>query len=264
MYEKTVLIVDDEPRTRLGIKKVLDTWSNGKIELITVSSGAEAIKVFQKSKVNLIITDIRMPEMTGLRMLETLQNLQEIKPVVIIMSAHSEFEYAQEAIRLGVVDYLLKPISKAKLMGAVESALEEEEQRGRAHLMEKAIDEDLVSFIGVERKEESPISDAMRFVDENLQHPLSLGDVAEHVHLNPSYLSALFKEQANMNFSEYVTRSRMQKAKTLLLTTNLTINNISEAVGYQTPKYFMRLFKETVGKTPNQFRKEEKGMNQIG
>ncbi|MBU9721526.1 MULTISPECIES: response regulator transcription factor [Bacillaceae] len=256
---KTVLIVDDEPRTRRGVMKVLDAWAGDKLELITASSAAEAIQVFTNKKVNLIITDIKMPEMTGLGMLDV---LKKHKPVVIIMSAYSEFDYAQEAIRLGVVNYLLKPVAKDKLVDAVEKALKEDEMRERAVLMQVAFDEDLV-----QGKEDgdiegmasaSPIKEVMTYIDDNLDHQLSLSEVAERVHLNPSYLSALFKEKTNLNFSQYVTRSRIQKAKHLLLTTELTINEISEAVGYQTPKYFTRLFKESVEMTPNQFRKEYK------
>ncbi|MNY49749.1 Arabinose operon regulatory protein [compost metagenome] len=80
--------------------------------------------------------------------------------------------------------------------------------------------------------------------------------MASHIHLNPSYFSALFKEQTGFTFSEYVARSRIQKAKELLLQTRLTIADISEQVGYQTSKYFIKLFKEYEGTSPNQYRKQ--------
>jgi two-component system, response regulator YesN len=73
--------------------------------------------------------------------------------------------------------------------------------------------------------------------------------------LNPSYFSVLFKEQANLNFSEYVTRRRIQRAKELVISTNLPINEIAEEVGYKTSKYFIKIFKEMEGITPSTYRK---------
>ncbi|MDQ0255921.1 YesN/AraC family two-component response regulator [Evansella vedderi] len=252
---KTILIVDDEPRTREGIKKKLDIWAEGKLEILMASDGSEAMEIFNRKKINLIITDIRMPEMTGLRMLESIKQKKQ-NPVVIIMSAYSEFDYAQEAIRLGVVNYLLKPVSSKKLIEAVEEALEIEALRDRTGRIENAIDHKLIDLKQIELEKESPIQEAMKFVAENLQTQFNLKDVAKHIHLNPSYFSALFKEQTDLNFSEYVTRSRVQKAKKLLLTTNLSINEISEKVGYQTTKYFIKVFKEYEKMTPSKYRKE--------
>ncbi|WP_256592999.1 helix-turn-helix transcriptional regulator, partial [Pseudomonas sp. 2822-15] len=70
------------------------------------------------------------------------------------------------------------------------------------------------------------------------------------VHLNASYFSVLFKEQTGLTFSEYLTRRRMQVAKKLLFSTDLPIGVIAEKVGYQTAKYFIKLFKELEGHTP--------------
>ncbi|WP_207634193.1 response regulator transcription factor [Halalkalibacter urbisdiaboli] len=256
IQSKAILIVDDEPRTRQGIKKKLEMWADGRLEILTAENGSEALNILDSRKINLIITDIRMPEMTGLRMLDTLQKKNQ-KPVMIIMSAYSEFDYAQEAIRLGVVNYLLKPISSKILIEAVEEALAVEASRERAAMMERTVDNKLIDVKQDEMDKASPIKEAMAYVDKHLKQQLNLKDVANHIHLSPSYLSALFKEQTNLNFSEYVTRSRIQKAKKLLLSTDLTVNEISEEVGYQTTKYFIKVFKEYEGMTPSKYRKNE-------
>ncbi|UFJ43291.1 response regulator [Brevibacillus humidisoli] len=254
MYSKTILIVDDEPRTRLGLQTTLEVWAAGRYDILSTAGGDEALEVLNQRKVHLLLTDIRMPEMTGLKLIEVLQQKAE-KPVIIIISAYSEFEYAQQAIRLGVVNYLLKPLNKGKLIEAVEQGLEVEANRERAGIIEKVVDDRLIAIKKEDRNSRSPIREAMRYVDENLKSPLSLREVADHVHLNASYFSVLFKEQTNLTFGEYVTRSRLQLAKSLLLTTKLPIAAIAEEVGYQTAKYFIKLFKEYEGITPNQFRK---------
>ncbi|WP_198546717.1 response regulator transcription factor [Alteribacter populi] len=252
---KTILIVDDEPKTRQGLKRTLDKWAEGRVDIETAASGDEAIEIFNKQNVHLLITDIQMPKMTGLKLLETFEEIDE-KPVVIIISAYSEFDYAQEAIRLGVLNYLLKPIKKQELIDAVEKALEVEEKREREDLIKKVMDDRLIDISKLEKEARSPIHVALKFVDEHLQEKISLSDVAKQAHLNPSYFSVLFKEQTNMTFSEYVTRRRLQNAKNLLINSDFTVSEISDEVGYQTSKYFIKLFKEYEGKTPSQFRRE--------
>ncbi|WP_407271114.1 response regulator [Radiobacillus sp. PE A8.2] len=254
MYAKNILIVDDEPRTRHGLKKTLENWSEGRYQVMTAESAKEAIKIIDQQKIHLLITDIRMPEITGLELLMTLKR-QEIYPVVIVISAYSEFEYAQEALRLGVINYLLKPLSREKLIEAVEQAIQVEAKQERTGLMERVVDDKLV-HVNRDGLSNSSIKEAIDFVDQHYRSELTLKEVADHVHLNSSYFSALFKEQINVTFSEYVTRCRLQDAKNLLLSSNTPIAEISEQVGYKTPKYFIKLFKEYEGVTPSAYRKE--------
>ncbi|ALF12063.1 DNA-binding response regulator [Parageobacillus thermoglucosidasius] len=253
MHFRTILIVDDEPRARQGLKKTLESWSAGKYDIFCAANGEEAINIIHQRTIHLLITDIRMPEITGLKLIRSIEK-QKSKPVVIIISAYSEFEYAQEAITLGVVNYLLKPVDKHKFINAVEQAIKVWEERQKAAVVEKMIDNWIINI--QEGTRSHVIKKAIRFINENLNRPFSLREVSSFVHLNPSYFSTLFKEETNMTFSEYVTRCRLQKAKSLLITTDLTIAEIAEEVGYQTAKYFIKLFKEFEGITPYQFRKE--------
>jgi two-component system, response regulator YesN len=251
---KTILIVDDEPRTRQGLKKNLDTWANGNYQIITASNGEEAIQLLKQYKVHILITDIRMPEITGLELLKMAKELR-IFPVILVISAYSEFEYAQEALRLGVINYLLKPISKKALIEAVEEALNEVERKERAGLIEKVVDTKLVEANTQNPSNREPIREAIDYINHNLQNELTQKEVADHVHLNPSYLSSLFKEHVKLTFREYVTRRRIQRAKELLMTTNLPINDIAEESGYKTAKYFIKIFRELEGVTPSAYRK---------
>ncbi|UJF34662.1 response regulator transcription factor [Paenibacillus hexagrammi] len=252
---KSIMVVDDEPLTRKGLTKTLETWSAGRYQILAADSGAEALDILRESTVHLLITDIRMPEMNGLHLVEKLNDTGH-KPVVIIISGHPDFDYAQTAIQLGVVNYLLKPLNKKKLIDAVEKALQIEGERERVGTMEKLVDTKLLDAKTDHPNVAAPVSEAIRYVEEHIGEAFGLREVAEHIHLNPSYLSTLFKEQMELTFSEYVTRSRLQKAKELLLNSKLPIAEIAEAVGYQTAKYFITLFKEYEGKSPAQYRKE--------
>ena len=262
MDTKKILIVDDEEKTRQGLKNTLEKWSKGQYEILSASDGAEAHEVMNKSKAQLLITDICMPEMTGLQLLQSLKN-QGHRFVGIIISGHPDFQYAQEAIRLSVVNYLLKPVSKQKLIEAVEQALETEASMERAEYMEKVADPKLLWVDRGMGHSNSAINEAISFISQNVSNPLTLKQVAEAVHLNASYFSVLFKEHTRLTFSEYVTRKRLQLSKNLLLTTDAQIEEIAQKAGYQTAKYFIKIFKEYEGVTPSKFRKmpELDGLN---
>jgi YesN/AraC family two-component response regulator len=253
--QTTILVVDDEPMTRDGLKKTLETWGAGRCSVISLDNGRAALELLERESVDLVITDIRMPEISGLDLTEMLeQRLGELMPPVILLSGYSEFEYAHRAIRLGVVNYLLKPISNAKLIEAVEKALIAAEKRNRIAKLERIIDPVLEEARVNPAEVSESIREALRFVDEKLSESFGLQDVADHVHLNPSYFSVLFKEQMQMTFSEYLTRRRLQKAKELLVQSRLPIAEIAEAVGYNSAKYFNKIFKEYEGDTPSQYR----------
>ncbi|MEH7347960.1 response regulator transcription factor [Gottfriedia acidiceleris] len=253
MDTKTILIVDDEQTTRQGLKKTLEKWSNGKFEILSAANGQETFEQMSRTKIHLLVTDICMPEMNGLELLKNLKDKRH-KFVSIIISGHPDFEYAQEAIRLGVVNYLLKPVSKQKLIEAIEQALEKEANIERIEYMEKVTDQKLLKLDQVNNRSNS-INGAKTFINENISNQISLKEVAEAVHLNASYFSVLFKEQVGLTFSEYLTRKRLQIAKNRLLTTDLQIEEIALEVGYQTAKYFIKIFKDYEGITPSKFRK---------
>ncbi|SET55985.1 response regulator [Paenibacillus sp. NFR01] len=261
MRNRTILIVDDEPRSREGMKKILGVWAAGKYEILTASHAAAALEILESTPVELMITDIRMPEVSGLMLVSQMKQRNiERQPSVILISGHAQFEYAQQAIHLSVVDYLLKPVSREKLIASVENALKEGEEREHIVSMRKIADPQLMAVKTEEAAYSDPVRQAMDYVELHLEEAVSLQDVAAEVHLNASYLSSLFKEQCQMNFSEYVARRKLQKAKELLLKTNLPIQEIASRTGYQTVKYFNKLFKEYEGMSPGRYRSMRNGM----
>ncbi|MDQ0116030.1 response regulator transcription factor [Paenibacillus harenae] len=251
---KTILVVDDEPRTREGIRKSLEAWAAGRYKIITAESGVEALKWLEANAASLLITDIRMPEMGGLDLVERVKAMEH-PPVVIIISGHPEFDYAQKALQFGVLEYLLKPLDKTKLVQAVELALKREENIHRVERMERLVDPKLMETVRQGKPYGAQVHEAIQFLDNHLHEPVSMRDIADHLHMNASYFSVLFKEQTGLTFSEYLTRRRVQRAKELLSGTRQTIAEISDQVGYQTAKYFVKVFRSIEGMSPGQYRK---------
>ncbi|WP_027087586.1 response regulator transcription factor [Cohnella panacarvi] len=257
MRTKAILIVDDEPRTRQGLKSMLEKWGTGNCRIMTADNGHEALRMLRESPIDLMITDIRMPEISGLQLAAQIQESQlPHQPAVILISGYAEFEYAQQAIQLGVVNYLLKPVSREKLIEAARQALDAGEERNRVGIMRKFVDPQLLETDADRANLSETIRKALDYIDEHLAGTISLREVAEYVHLNASYFSVLFKEQLHMTFSEFIARKKLQKAKEMLVTTKLPIAEIAERVGYQTAKYFNKVFKEYEGRSPGQYRSE--------
>ena len=144
-----VLLVDDEPFIVQGISRLLD-WDKEGCEIVaTAQNGAEALAYLKENKVDLIIADIKMPEMTGLELLEMIRREQISEAYFVILSGYSDFAYAQQAIRYSCMDYVLKPVEKEVLTEIIRKAAnmsateiqkkEDKKQMERAYLARNVI-----------------------------------------------------------------------------------------------------------------------------
>ena len=256
MGQDRILIVDDEISTRKGIYATLEHHFQGGYEILLAEHGQEALRILKEQKINLLLTDIQMPGMNGIELVEAMET-EGIKSTVIFLTGYAEFEYAQKGLRMGVHNYLLKPIDRVKLIEAVEDGLDASKKRFKAeisiHFLDEKIDQ-LGSQWQSPADNNKTIGKALDFIEANLSEKVGVKEVAQYVHLSSSYFSVLFKDVKGMTFSEYVVRLRHRKAKEILLTTDKDITVIAEEVGYQSSSYFIRVFKEFENMTPKQYR----------
>ena len=137
-----VMLVDDEPFILQGLKVLID-WNEEGFQIVaTAENGKEAIEYLKSNQVDLIITDIKMPEMTGLDLLEAVRRDKISDAYFVILSGYSDFTYAQKAIRYNCIDYILKPVEKNQLLAIIKkvaSLQENNKMREQDHQkMEKA------------------------------------------------------------------------------------------------------------------------------
>ncbi|MBW5449415.1 response regulator [Cohnella sp. CFH 77786] len=257
MEQMNILIVDDEVNTRQGIYYILERHYQGKHKLLTAEHGLEAYGIICANRIDLLLSDIRMPGMSGIDLLTRLHEEEKKDIAVLLLTGYADFEYAQQGIRLGILDYLLKPVDRDQLVRAVDQALEyrkaSQRQRAIAKKWEAAHSSDGEAE-GAEGVENQLIKKAIAFLNEHLDEENNVKEIAQHVHLSPSYFSVLFKEKTGHTFSEYVTKLRHRKAKELLLATATDINLIADQIGYRSSSYFIRVFKDIEGVTPRQYR----------
>ncbi|HBN05750.1 MAG TPA: hypothetical protein DD434_08175 [Bacteroidales bacterium] len=241
-----ILIVDDEVRIVQNLKQIMDDAFDDGIEIRTATSGPECLRIFWEWKFDLLITDIRMPGIDGIELVKGIRESNETLKIIVI-SAYEDFEYARTLLPFGIVDYLVKPIGVDRILHLVNKIMQDSyEVRVRpSNASDDAAEKYNIKTI---------ISDAKLYIQQNKYISISLVDVAEDLHVSKSYLSATFKQETGENITNYINDIKLKEAKKLLLKTDSTINEISEKLGYNTPKYFIERFSKSTGITPAKYR----------
>ncbi|WP_240417267.1 response regulator transcription factor [Paenibacillus periandrae] len=245
-----LLIVDDEYEIRNGLSHYIP-WNEIGFEVVGhVENGLAALNFISKHPVHVLLCDIRMPVMTGIDVARELSK-QKSHVKIVLLSGYKEFEYAQQALDFGVRSYLLKPAKYTEIY-AVFSRIKEELDENPPPTpsppeaaFEKTIEEDDISTRAIRL--------IKKYIHEHYKDA-TLENAAKIVYLNPYYLSKYFKTQTGENFSDYLTRVRMNKAVELLKDVKYKTYEISELVGYSNAKNFTRSFRKYFGQTPREFR----------
>ncbi|CAM4125687.1 response regulator [Paenibacillus alkaliterrae] len=240
----SILIVEDERWVRTALRKTIEKTGLPFKVVHELTNGVEAVDWLSHNEADMVLTDIRMPVMDGLALIEEIQRRKHMIQVVIV-SGHDDFSYAQQAIRLGAFDYLLKPVETESMAACLHKWLEEQE-REKVGKQEN---------LPLDLKEISSIERVIRHIDSLSVPDLTMTEAAAMVHLNPSYFCKLFKQQTNINFTDYMTSVRMKEATRLLEKTSLRISEIAERLGYADLAYFSNTFKKSVKVTPSEYRK---------
>jgi two-component system, response regulator YesN len=249
MYK--VLLVEDETVIRHGLRELIGQ-STSQFEVTgEAANGMEALEYLKCDIPDLMFTDIRMREMDGLTLVSKVKEMYPDLPVIII-SGYGEFDYARKAIEFGVFKYLLKPIERLELVTTLDKIKQSLDHRhGISPSPSLSVKPNESNVGGDTRK---LIRDVKEFVKLHTDSDLRLQTVAATVHLNATYLSQLFKTETGMNYSEYVSDTRMERAKWLLANTRLKIYDVARLSGHQSPKHFMLVFKQQVGLTAGDYR----------
>lgn len=358
MNKYKVFLADDEAAMREGVRNNID-WDNSQFILAgEAPDGEMALPLMQEILPDILITDIKMPFMNGIELSEKVKRTMPwIK--IVILSGHDEFEYAKQAIKIGVEEYLLKPVTSAKLMETLEEIAERiEEEKAKLIDMGEVDINALISFTEsnkpsiVERlryankedipecleeyfkdptnqgmtsflfmnyvfidvlvasrntieefggdaselmqeysnvseflskdsspermkatltdilnktidlrnavagsKHDSTISIAKKYIQENFSQPdISLHTVADEVNVSPNHFSTVFRQETGETFINYITKIRMERAKYLLITTDMRTSDVGYEIGYNDTHYFSYAFKRNTGMTPKEFR----------
>ena len=249
MYK--LLIVDDEAELRNGIANYFPWNDFGFSVAALASNGEEALAAMAREHIDVVLTDIIMPRMDGIELSEILH--REYPAVkIILLSGYMEFEYAQKAIEFSVKRYIVKPtryVQISDIFSALKLELDDER-----HLSPKPIDERPADDRKTNHSYYAKIVELAKGYMRTNYSNATLESTAAHVHINPYYLSSLFKQFSSENFSDYLLSVKMERAAELLANINFKIYDISMDVGYANPNNFARAFKRYFSATPREYR----------
>lgn len=246
-----IVIVEDETNIRDCLVHLFPWDSLDVTVSASFSSGEEALSYLSDHSADILLTDIRLPEMNGLDLVQALR-ISKNPISVIILTAYRHFDYAQQAIRYNVDDFLLKPIKYNELTASIlriRESLENSPSKPAAAPAEDA------SY------HEKIISSSKHYVADHLTD-VTLENTALSVSLSPGYFSRLFHKVTGSTFSDYVTACRMEKAAKLLKEIDYKTYEISLLVGYDNPKNFTRAFKQYYQMTPREYRTRTAALTQ--
>ena len=233
------MIIDDEPKIRNGLSNLL-TRREGWEVAGAYENAADALKYLAVNQVDVMITDIKMPEISGLELIARIRE-RDKKTAIIILSGYSNFQFAQRAIELGVSRYLTKPTNPRELICVLE-----ETEKKLGGKQEKEEDSGKIPNLFVQK--------AADYIKLNYSEKISIKEIADQLYLSPNYLSELFKKHTGKTISEYLTDYRLEKACQLLDHAEYRVGDVSGMVGIHDGRYFSNMFKKKYGMTPTEYR----------
>lgn len=244
-----VMLVDDERMALEGLQIFINWEKHGFRVCALCTSGEEALARYAEAKPDLVVTDLYMPGVDGLTLMERLRE-KGYAGEFIIVSGYSDFEKARRAMRHNVADYLLKPIDPEaadrailRVRGALKSAPPIREAEP-AHAEPGAL----------------PVSEAVkRMASSRIAEHLTLEGIAANLGYNATYLGRVFREEAGCSFRAWLMKHRMERAAKLLRESAAPVRDVAAAVGYLKYQNFAQAFKAQYRRTPQAYRAGERG-----
>jgi len=245
MPQVKLLIAEDEDNVRNSLHKYIKTHTTRISKIYVAANGQEAHDMITRYRPQLMLLDIQMPLKNGLEVMK-LASASGVCPKTIILTGHDDFKYVQKALRYGAIDYFLKPFRSTEILGRLDDLAAKE-------LPESESGE--VTLDGDKRSGNSIVNAALEYMMEHYPEPLSLNSLAEQVGISPSYLSTLFTRTLGCNFTEYLTKIRIDRACEYFFDSQMRTYEIAYKVGFNNEKYFSNVFKRIKGKSPSEYKK---------
>lgn len=248
----SIMISDDEQLERKVLTSILKKNSRVK-DIIEAKNGKEALELNREYNPDIIIMDIKMPGINGIKALELIKNENSDKEI-IMLTAYDDFDFIHKVLVLGGSDYIIKPVKPDKLMEIVNNIMDKIENKAldledRNEEYYKYLDRTLTN-------EENLIGKVNKYIEENMYKTIKLEELASLCNLSPGYFSKVFKKETGKTVITYINEKKIEKAKKLLKKSKEPIINISLDLGFDDCGYFIRVFKKITGITPKAFREE--------
>lgn len=237
----SLLVAEDEDVIRNGIVKYIKLHTDRFDRIYEAENGQQAEELLLKHHPDMMLLDVQMPVKTGIDVMKD-ADAAGIHPVTIILSGYDEFKYAQQAIKFGAKEYLLKPVRAADILTKLnEYANEYVENEQPVEQKETTTDKPV-------------IKKAKAYIEEHYAENISLTDLADELGLSGGYLSTIFNQNMGYGFIDYLNMVRIERACSYLEQNYLKNYEIAYKVGFRDDKYFSKVFKKLKGMSPKEYR----------
>ncbi len=261
-----LIIAEDEDIIRMGLVQTLD-WQSMGVEIVgEAADGMEALEQVKKLQPDVLLTDIRMPRLSGLELADKVLAMGQ-RTRMVFLTSYAEFDYAREALRLQAVDYLLKPVEEEELTRVMKNIAKDlanqvELEAGGGAVSNSEVKEltDWLDLLQEQRLNPHVRRALERIVTAYNQH-LSIEDLAEELQVSTSYLSRKLKEVTGHTFGGLLARYRLQKALKLLAEGEYRVYEVAEQTGFGEYKKFCQTFKKYLHESPKRYMQQRE--NQV-
>lgn len=236
-----LLIADDEEVIRRSVAKYIKLHTDRFDKIYEAENGQEAIDILVQHQPDILLLDVQMPVKNGIDVMREAERAG-LHPIVIILSGYDEFKYAQQALRLGAKEYLLKPTRGSDILECLNKLADEFLEEDKQKMAEEGVQTNQT----VER--------AVEYIKEHYMENITLNEVAEKVGISSGYLSTLFNQNLQCGFIDYLNSVRIERACCYLEQNYFKTYEIAYRVGFRDEKYFSKVFKKLMGMTPKEYR----------
>lgn len=254
MYK--VLVVEDETLIRKGLIFSIK-WAELNCNVIAeASDGQEGVDKIRIHKPDIVITDINMPILTGIQMIK--ETMEEVAFRAIIITGYDEFDYAKQAIKYGVSEYLLKPVEHEELTQAIHRAIREIEMQ-KAYQTELLHRENSVKGAVISNEQLQTTSKSVvvarmiETIKEKYMNKIVMSDLAEELECSTTMMNNKFKLETGTTFNDFLNRYRIVKAIELIKEKKYPLYKIAETTGFKNYKYFNLVFNKYIGCSATDF-----------
>ncbi len=244
-----LLIADDEDVIRRGVAKYIQLHTDYFDKIYEAENGQQAIELMLQYQPDIMLLDVQMPLKSGLDVMKE-AGKAGLNPLVVILSGYDDFKYAQQALRYGAKDYLLKPTRGADILKCLNKLVDEYLEK--EHRQPDEVDTTQTNQL-IKRAEE--------YIAEHYMESITLNELARSIGISSGYLSALFPQTLHCGFVDYLNKVRIERACVYLEQNYFKTYEIAYRVGFNDEKYFSKVFKKIKGMTPKEYRGMKKWEN---
>lgn len=240
-----MLIIDDNIDIRTYLRSVLSE----KYNVSEAADGKVGLELARKIVPDIVLSDIMMPVMDGLAFCQQLKTDKAISHIpVILLTARSLDEQRAEGYEHGADAYLSKPFSLRLLLSRIDNLIESRKKLNQT--WSKGVEDDEIGNISNEI-DKSFLKQLRKIIQENLANSdLSVEQIGDEIGLSRVQLYRKVKALTGYSPVEIVRKARLTRARHLLQTTERTVSEVAYAVGFSTPSYFSKCYKDEFGENP--------------